>query len=196
MQMVSIGSCWLAAGGEGRRVDLADVDGARRNRGDYVGAAAELVPGDIGAGRLLILAGGLRHPGATATEFHPRAGMGATGLGDDSWKNDPAEVARQGYEALRRGDATVTGGDAKTQQAGSTSSCSPRRRRFVAMPHAPAIALALMLLQLTWPSVANLQEWVRSDRTKWPLLARSGRTQDLSTPLESRGARTRVRTRT
>jgi len=41
------------------------------------------------------------HPGATATEFQIRAGMGNTAFGDNSWKNDPAEVARQGYDALQ-----------------------------------------------------------------------------------------------
>lgn len=58
------------------------------------------------------------HPGATATAFHARAGMGATAFGDNSWKNDPAEVARQGYEALKRGETSLIGGDAATQRAG------------------------------------------------------------------------------
>lgn len=69
------------------------------------------------------------HPGATATEFHARAGMGATGFGDNSWKNDPVEVARQGYEALLRGDASVTGGDAKTQQAGIDLKLMPEEEK-------------------------------------------------------------------
>ena len=38
----------------------------------------------------------LLHPGATATEFYHRAGMDATRFGDNSWKNDPVLVARQG----------------------------------------------------------------------------------------------------
>lgn len=58
------------------------------------------------------------HPGATATDFHSRAGMGTTKFGDNSWKNDPAEVARQGYEALKRGVTSVIGGDEGTQRAG------------------------------------------------------------------------------
>ncbi len=57
------------------------------------------------------------HPGATATNFHERAGMGSTVFGDNSWKNSPAEVARQGYEAMKRGETSVVGGDAETQQA-------------------------------------------------------------------------------
>lgn len=58
------------------------------------------------------------HPGATATDFHIRAGMGNTRFGDNSWKNDPAEVARQGYEALKNGVTSLIGGDADTQAAG------------------------------------------------------------------------------
>ena len=58
------------------------------------------------------------HPGATATDFHIRAGMGNTRFGDNSWKNDPAEVARQGYEALKSGVTSLVGGDAETQAAG------------------------------------------------------------------------------
>ncbi|MDH3000960.1 hypothetical protein A1D23_10890 [Chelonobacter oris] len=57
------------------------------------------------------------HPGATATEFHARAGMQTTAFGDNSWKNDPAQVARQGYQAMQRGDTNVVGGDSTTQQA-------------------------------------------------------------------------------
>ena len=58
------------------------------------------------------------HPGATATDFHARAGMGATAFGDTTWKNSPAEVALQGYEAMNRGETSLVGGDAATQQAG------------------------------------------------------------------------------
>lgn len=58
------------------------------------------------------------HPGATATEFHSRAGMGSTEFGDNGWKNDPAEVARQGYDALMAGETSLIGGDEATQEAG------------------------------------------------------------------------------
>ncbi len=57
------------------------------------------------------------HPGATATDFHARAGMGSTRFGDNGWKNSPERVARQGYEALMRGDTNVVGGDEQTQAA-------------------------------------------------------------------------------
>lgn len=56
------------------------------------------------------------HPGATATNFHANAGMGNTGFGDNSWKNDPAVVARQGYDALIRGETSLVGGDEATQE--------------------------------------------------------------------------------
>lgn len=57
------------------------------------------------------------HPGATATGFHATAGMGDTGFGDNSWKNDPVLVARQGYEGMKRGETSVVGGDEATQKA-------------------------------------------------------------------------------
>jgi len=56
-------------------------------------------------------------PGATATAFHAKAGMGSTAFGDNSWKNDPALVARQGYNALLAGETCVTGGDEVSQEA-------------------------------------------------------------------------------
>ena len=58
-------------------------------------------------------------PGATATEFHARAGfkLGESRLGDNSWKNDPKSVAQQGYDAMLRGDAQVVCGDEATQEA-------------------------------------------------------------------------------
>lgn len=55
-------------------------------------------------------------PGATDSDFHARAGMGDTVFGDDSWKNDRTEVARQGVEALLAGDDHVVGGDEATRQ--------------------------------------------------------------------------------
>lgn len=58
------------------------------------------------------------HPGATATDFHARAGMGATAFGDNSWKNDPALIARQGHAALMAGETSLIGGDEATQEAG------------------------------------------------------------------------------
>jgi uncharacterized protein len=64
-------------------------------------------------------------PGATDSEFHHRAGMDDTVFGDDSWKNDQAEVARQGYEALVRGDDHVVGGDEETRQKARDNRTTP-----------------------------------------------------------------------
>ena len=55
-------------------------------------------------------------PGATDSDFHANAGMGDTVFGDDSWKNDRTEVARQGIEALLAGEDHVVGGDEATKQ--------------------------------------------------------------------------------
>ncbi|MEU7586603.1 SDR family NAD(P)-dependent oxidoreductase [Micromonospora sp. NPDC049230] len=48
-------------------------------------------------------------PGPTDTEFFERADMQDTRVGSGS-KDDPAKVAAQGFEALMRGDQTVTAG--------------------------------------------------------------------------------------
>ncbi|KJL24283.1 3-oxoacyl-[acyl-carrier-protein] reductase FabG [Microbacterium azadirachtae] len=55
-------------------------------------------------------------PGATNSDFHANAGMGDTKYGDNSWKNDKTEVARQGFEALMNGEDHVVGGDEATKQ--------------------------------------------------------------------------------
>lgn len=54
-------------------------------------------------------------PGATATEFHDRAGMQNTAFGDNSTKNDPQLVASRGLEALFAGRDHVVGGDRRTR---------------------------------------------------------------------------------
>jgi short-subunit dehydrogenase/uncharacterized membrane protein len=48
-------------------------------------------------------------PGATETEFFERAGMMDTQLGQ-SEKDHPADVAKAGFEAMKRGDADVVSG--------------------------------------------------------------------------------------
>lgn len=55
-------------------------------------------------------------PGATDSDFHANAGMGNTAFGDNGWKNGKTLVARQGFEALMRGDDHVVGGDEATRQ--------------------------------------------------------------------------------
>ncbi|HET9185205.1 MAG TPA: hypothetical protein VFN82_03595, partial [Solirubrobacterales bacterium] len=53
-------------------------------------------------------------PGATETEFFERAEMLDTPIGEEE-KDDPAEVARQGYEALMAGEEEVVGGSFKNK---------------------------------------------------------------------------------
>ncbi|HEX7295928.1 MAG TPA: SDR family NAD(P)-dependent oxidoreductase [Pyrinomonadaceae bacterium] len=49
-------------------------------------------------------------PGATETEFFERAGMMDTKVGTDENKDDPADVAKQGYEAMLNGEGDVVTG--------------------------------------------------------------------------------------
>src|SRR3954451_8592077 len=49
-------------------------------------------------------------PGPTDTEFFSRADMGDTKLGQSDSKDDPAVVARQAYDALTAGKASVVAG--------------------------------------------------------------------------------------
>ena len=72
-------------------------------------------------------------PGATATEFHDRAGMQDTAFGDNSTKNDPRVVARLGLEGLFAGKDHVVGGDAGTRRAALMNKFLPEQlkaRRF------------------------------------------------------------------
>lgn len=48
-------------------------------------------------------------PGATETEFFERAGMMDTKIGQ-SKKDDPAEVARVGFEAMMQGEGDIVSG--------------------------------------------------------------------------------------
>ena len=80
------------------------------------------------------------HPGATATDFHARAGMANTKFQDNSWKNSPALVAQQGYDAVRGGDASVIGGDSRPNAPASSTASSPRNER-PAGKHASAATL-------------------------------------------------------
>lgn len=66
-------------------------------------------------------------PGATATEFHERAGMHNTAFGTDSGKNDPSLVARQGISALFAGKDHVVGGDARTRRSAIINKLLPER---------------------------------------------------------------------
>jgi short-subunit dehydrogenase len=54
-------------------------------------------------------------PGPTDTEFFSRADMGDTKLGQSDSKDDPADVARQGYEGLMSGSSSVVAGSFKNR---------------------------------------------------------------------------------
>jgi short-subunit dehydrogenase len=56
-------------------------------------------------------------PGPTDTQFFERADMEATPVGSSDSKDDPAMVARQGYEAMQKGASGVTTGFMNKVQA-------------------------------------------------------------------------------
>jgi uncharacterized protein len=65
-------------------------------------------------------------PGPTETEFFERADMMDTKVGSDD-KDDPATVARQGFEALMAGKEKVLAGSIRTRAMGALSKVAPDR---------------------------------------------------------------------
>lgn len=63
-------------------------------------------------------------PGPTDTNFFHRAGMDDTKVGADK-KDDPAEVAKQGFEALMAGKDDTIAGSLKTKLQGMVSKVLP-----------------------------------------------------------------------
>jgi short-subunit dehydrogenase len=63
-------------------------------------------------------------PGPTDTEFFKRADMMDTKIGADD-KDDPADVARDGFEALMAGDERVVSASLKTKLQGRASRLMP-----------------------------------------------------------------------
>lgn len=63
-------------------------------------------------------------PGPTETNFFHRAGMDDTKVGQSS-KDDPAEVAKQGFEALMAGKDQVLAGSPKTKLQGAVAKVTP-----------------------------------------------------------------------
>jgi short-subunit dehydrogenase len=63
-------------------------------------------------------------PGPTDTEFFRRADMEDTKIGRGS-KDDPAQVARQGFEALMKERSKVVAGSAKTKAQGHVNAVLP-----------------------------------------------------------------------
>ena len=63
-------------------------------------------------------------PGPTETNFFHRADMDDTKVGQDK-KDDPADVARQGFEALMAGEDKIIAGSLKTKVMGQMSRITP-----------------------------------------------------------------------
>ena len=63
-------------------------------------------------------------PGPTDTEFFERADMLDTRVGEGD-KDDPADVARDGFEAMMNGEERVVSASAKTKLQGRTSRFMP-----------------------------------------------------------------------
>jgi short-subunit dehydrogenase len=63
-------------------------------------------------------------PGPTETEFFERAGMLDTKVGAGD-KDDPADVARDGFEALMAGEERVVSHSVKTKAQGRGSRLMP-----------------------------------------------------------------------
>ena len=64
-------------------------------------------------------------PGPTETEFFERAGMQDTKVGASDSKDDPAEVARQGFEALMAGKDKVVAGSVKNKVQAAAARAVP-----------------------------------------------------------------------
>lgn len=63
-------------------------------------------------------------PGPTETNFFHRAGMDDTNVGANK-KDDPAEVAKQGFEALMKGKDSIIAGSFATKIQGAVSKVLP-----------------------------------------------------------------------
>jgi short-subunit dehydrogenase len=66
-------------------------------------------------------------PGPTDTEFFERAELGGTRVGDSDSKDDPADVARQGFEALMEGREQIVAGSLSTKVMGRSGRFVPDR---------------------------------------------------------------------
>jgi short-subunit dehydrogenase len=64
-------------------------------------------------------------PGPTDTEFFDRAQLTDTKLGASDKKDDPAQVARQGFEGLMKGEASVFAGSLSSKAMGRLSAVTP-----------------------------------------------------------------------
>jgi short-subunit dehydrogenase len=70
-------------------------------------------------------------PGPTDTNFFHRAGMEDTQVGQ-AQKDDPAQVAQQGFDALRSDEDKIIAGSAKTKVQGIASKVLPDKLKAAA----------------------------------------------------------------
>lgn len=70
-------------------------------------------------------------PGPTDTDFFHRAGMEDTQVGQ-AQKDDPAQVAKQGFDALMSGDGKIIAGSVKTKAQGVASKALPDKLKAAA----------------------------------------------------------------
>jgi uncharacterized protein len=68
-------------------------------------------------------------PGPTETNFFDRAEMLDTRVGASEHKDDPAQVAKQGFEALMKGEEKVVAGSLMTKAQAATSKVMPDRAK-------------------------------------------------------------------
>jgi short-subunit dehydrogenase len=68
-------------------------------------------------------------PAPTDTEFFDRAGMQGTKLREQTAKDDPAEVAREGFEALVAGKDYVIAGSAKNKAQAAAGRVLPETKK-------------------------------------------------------------------
>jgi short-subunit dehydrogenase len=64
-------------------------------------------------------------PGPTDTEFFDRAELTDTKLGASDKKDDPAQVARQGFDGLMKGEPSVFAGSLSSKAMGRLSAITP-----------------------------------------------------------------------
>src|SRR3954447_2495862 len=70
-------------------------------------------------------------PGPTDTNFFRRADMDDTKVGESA-KDDPAQVAKQGFEALMKGEDKLVAGSLKTKVQGAASAVLPDKLKAAA----------------------------------------------------------------
>ena len=66
-------------------------------------------------------------PGPTETEFFERADMEDSRIGSSKHKDDPADVARDGYQALMAGEDSVVGGSSRNALQAAASKLMPAK---------------------------------------------------------------------